>query len=173
MIIKVPKENSGAYFSALRRFRYCLWRIWDRDKPLVMIIGLNPSKANETENDRTISRIINFAKDWGYGGVYMLNLIPYISTDPDAVAHSIKPHKAYMIKNISYLKFMAARCKDIVFAWGAHKVGKIYSLEVIQMFPNAKVIRINADGSPAHPLYLPGDSKLSHLTYKELIKFLP
>jgi hypothetical protein len=35
-----------------------------------MIIGLNPSIADETKNDPTIIRCIDFAKTWGYGGSY-------------------------------------------------------------------------------------------------------
>jgi len=41
-----------------------------------MIIGLNPSTADENENDPTITRCINFAKSWGYGGVCVTNQNP-------------------------------------------------------------------------------------------------
>ena len=47
-------SKSGAVFSDCRKFRYALWRMWDEDKPLVMIIGLNPSTADEKVNDPTI-----------------------------------------------------------------------------------------------------------------------
>jgi hypothetical protein len=47
-------SKSGAVFSDCRKFRYALWRMWDGDKPLVMIIGLNPSTADEKVNDPTI-----------------------------------------------------------------------------------------------------------------------
>lgn len=75
-------KNDNAFFSSDRVHRIWLSRIWDEDKPRVMFIGLNPSTANETSNDPTIRRVQSMAKSWGYGGVYMMNLFTFISTDP-------------------------------------------------------------------------------------------
>ena len=50
-------DDNGADFSPDRKHRYSLWRIWDRSKPLVMFIGLNPSTANESDNDPTIRSV--------------------------------------------------------------------------------------------------------------------
>lgn len=47
------EQDFGATFSGDRTYRYSLWRIWDRSLPLVMFIGLNPSKANLTPNTPT------------------------------------------------------------------------------------------------------------------------
>ena len=47
------------------------------EHPLILFIGLNPSTADETKNDPTIRRCINFAKDWGYGGVMIANLFAF------------------------------------------------------------------------------------------------
>ena len=44
-------SKSGAVFSDCRKYRYALWRIWDGNKSLAMIIGLNQSTADETLND--------------------------------------------------------------------------------------------------------------------------
>ena len=75
-------SKSGAVFSDCRKFRYALWRMWDGDKPLVMIIGLNPSTADEKVNDPTITRCISFARSWEYGGVYVTNLFGFRATAP-------------------------------------------------------------------------------------------
>ena len=69
--------KTGAIFSRCKNYRYALWRNWDDLKPDVMIIGLNPSTADEKENDPTIVRCIKFAKSWGYGGVCVTNLFAY------------------------------------------------------------------------------------------------
>ena len=53
------------------------------EHPLILFIGLNPSTADETKNDPTIRRCINFAKDWGYGGVMIANLFAFRSTSPE------------------------------------------------------------------------------------------
>ncbi len=45
-------------------------------------IGLNPSIADETIDDPTITRCINYAKAWGYGTLLMTNLFAFRSTYP-------------------------------------------------------------------------------------------
>ncbi len=72
--------RTDAKLSDCRIYRYALWRIWDDAKPLVMFIGLNPSTADETEDDPTIRRCISFAQNWGYGGLYMANLFVFRAT---------------------------------------------------------------------------------------------
>jgi len=73
---------SGATFSTDRVYRYALWRVWDAALPSFVVIGLNPSTADETENDPTIRRCIGFAKREGCGGLVMLNLFAVRATDP-------------------------------------------------------------------------------------------
>lgn len=122
-----------------------------------MFIGLNPSTADETQNDPTIKRVISFARQWGYGGVYMCNCFPYISTDPAALQlnndNSI---------NDQYLKLVADECKTVVFAWGAFEVVRSTGRDqqLTAMFPGAMALQINADGSPRHPLYVPSKTQL-------------
>lgn len=144
---------SNAQFSTDGRHRLLLSRIWDFSKPLVMFIGLNPSTANATADDPTIRRVKSFAKAWGYGGVYMMNLFTFISTDP----------KQLDIKNGNHetandlLKAFGSECKMIVFAWGNFNVhGR--DNEIKQMFPDAFALQVNKNGSPKHPLYVAGDA---------------
>src|SRR3546814_13880135 len=46
--------QSGATFSACRRYRYRLWRRW-ADGPTAALIAMNPSTADEVRNDPTRS----------------------------------------------------------------------------------------------------------------------
>ena len=55
--------KSSALFSECRTYRYALWRVWDESLDSILFIGLNPSTADESHNDPTISRCINFAKN--------------------------------------------------------------------------------------------------------------
>lgn len=150
------KEDNGAAFSECRKYRYALWRIWNPDLPLVMFVGLNPSKANETEPDNTIKSVIRISKSNGYGGFYMMNCFPYVSTNPDDLKDfgntALNDHWLYKI---------AALCKDIIFAYGAFKIIKKLGRdkELEGMFPNAKALEILKDGSPKHPLYCKGNIK--------------
>ena len=72
----------GADISSDNKYRYSLWRIWDKNKPIILFIMLNPSTADAVNNDKTMTRVKNFAESWGYGGVYVGNLYAFRSTDP-------------------------------------------------------------------------------------------
>lgn len=126
-------DNSGAEFSKDRKYRYALWRIWDEEKPLVMFIGLNPSKATEDANDNTISKVIKVARHNGYGGLYMMNLFAYITQYPDELKKCADP----LGDNNGWLERIYPKCKNVVFAWGNFKQAKERSAEVIKLFPNA------------------------------------
>lgn len=151
-------QNNGANFSNDRSYRYSLWRIWDESKPLVMFIGLNPSTANEPHSDPTIKRVIRISEYNGYGGFYMMNCFAYISTNPKGLVIDIISH----CLNDNLLIEIGSKCKDVVFAWGNFDVVKDNGMdkELKQMFPNAKALHINKNGSPKHPLYCKVESKL-------------
>lgn len=149
-------DNSvaGAEFSPCRNYRYVLWRVWDRSKPKVMFIGLNPSTANEITDDPTIRRVKAMAKNLGFGGVYMVNLFSFVTAYPDELMKCADP----VNENDVWLQKVAAQCADIIFAWGNFKEAQERAKKVIEMFPIAKALHINKNGSPKHPLYCKGDT---------------
>jgi hypothetical protein len=63
--------EKGAMFTPTREHRYVLWRRWG-EGPAVNFIGLNPSTADEQEDDPTIRRCIGFARNWGYDALVTL-----------------------------------------------------------------------------------------------------
>jgi hypothetical protein len=146
---------AGAEFSTDRKYRYALWRIWDKSKPLVMFIGLNPSTANETEPDPTIRRVINFARDWGYGGFYMMNLFAIVSSKPEVLLTDPDP----MGNNYKWLENISEKCDRVVFAWGAFKEAKVRAEEVKSQFPDAYCLKKTKDGHPWHPLYVAANTQ--------------
>lgn len=156
------EEIIGADFSADRKYRYSLWRIWDKNKPLIMFIGLNPSTANEKEPDPTITRVIGFARDWGYGGVYMMNCFPIVSSDPKILKEMDAAEYCFQVlnRNDSCLARIASQCEEIIFAWGKFKIVTMTGVDrqLMAMFPEAKVLVKNKNGSPRHPLYVHGDT---------------
>ena len=74
--------NKTANFSSCHKYRYSLYRIWDKKKKFVLFIGLNPSTADEGMDDPTIRRCSGYAQNWGYGGFMMVNLFAYRTTFP-------------------------------------------------------------------------------------------
>ena len=165
-----PAINAGAEFSECGLYRYKLWRIWDESLPLVMYIGLNPSTANETSNDNTITKLCKISRHNGYGGFYMMNCYTYIATKPEKLIIDLDTNN----KNNWLLKMIyESHCKDVVFAWGNFPIvvqnGR--DKEMIAMFPKALCLKINKNGSPKHPLYCKDDSVLIPYTPKHnLIK---
>lgn len=147
--------NKGANFSPDRKYRYALWRIWQPDKPLVMVIGLNPSTANEHVDDPTIKRVMKLVGGWGYGGFYMMNLFAIISSDPSILIGHSDP----MGENDYWLEDIAIQCEMIVFAWGSFKEAKARAEIVKAKFPGAYCLRKSKDGNPWHPLYIPGKTQ--------------
>lgn len=146
--------DKGALFTDCGSHRLVLHRVWNRELPLVAFIGLNPSTANETQDDPTIRRVVAMARSWGYGGVFMLNLFTYISTNPACLDVT---NGNYIYADTT-LRETVKKCKMVVFAWGNFKVhGR--DAEVKAMFPEAYALQINKNGSPKHPLYVRAETQ--------------
>jgi len=142
-------ENmTGAKFSPCGNYRYKLWRIWDEDKPLAMCIGLNPSTANATKPDPTITNLIKMLKMLGYGGFYMTNLFAWISSKPTDLLSCPDP----LGDNDSALAEVQQVCDHVIVCWGNFKEAENRIKEVLPRFPDALCFGVNQNGTPAHPL---------------------
>lgn len=139
---------TGAEFSNDGKYRYALWRIWDESLPLVMCIGLNPSTANETKTDPTITNLIKMLKILGYGGFYMTNLFAWISSEPNDLLRCADP----IGKNDLALKEVSERCADVIVCWGNFKQADERIKQVLPSYPNAKCFGVTKSGKPLHPL---------------------
>ena len=141
----------NAIFSPCRRYRYALWRIWDQSKPSVLFIGLNPSTADEANDDPTLIRCINYAKAWGFGGVFIANIFAYRATKPK----DLLARKRVIGKENNHWLFKLAEDADLVVAaWGNHGQYKKRSSQVKSMFKQLHCLKLTKKGEPAHPLYL-------------------
>lgn len=72
----------GAEISADGRYRYALWRRWDKTRPRLVFIMLNPSTADAEHDDATIRVCMGRARRMGFGGIRVLNLFALRATDP-------------------------------------------------------------------------------------------
>jgi hypothetical protein len=66
--------TKGAVLSDCRRYRYRLWRCWGDGNHRVAFVGINPSTADEVDDDATIRKCVGFAKRWGFSALDMVNL---------------------------------------------------------------------------------------------------
>ena len=159
--------HKGALFSQDRRYRYTLWRTWSEGDGHVLFIGLNPSTADETQDDPTVRRCIGFAKEWGFGGIYMLNLFAFRATMPKDLkkaADPVGPH------NLGYLKTYCDPAGMNVACWGSHGRFMGQGQRVIDiMGDHLQCFGLTKNGQPKHPLYLPKTATTNYMSlYKEV-----
>jgi hypothetical protein len=147
----VSKKNT-AKLSRCRKYRYALWRTWDDSKPHVLFVGLNPSTADEKTDDPTLTRCINFAKSWGYGGVCIANIFAFRATEPSDMKAAKDPVGT---ANDRWLIKLAREAGLVVAAWGNDGAYLGRSKQVIKLVPNLHCLKLNKSGEPAQPLYQP------------------
>lgn len=147
----------SAVFSPCRRYRYTLRIVWDASKPLLCFCMLNPSTADEIQNDPTVERCERRAREWAYGGLIVVNLFAFRATDPQVMLAEPDPVGP---ENLLHIERAAAECDIAICGWGVHGSHRSQGATVVahlQRVIPGKVhyLRLNKDGSPAHPLYLP------------------
>jgi hypothetical protein len=141
----------SATLSACRTYRYALWRRWGRGD-YAMFIGLNPSTADETNDDPTIRRCIGFTRSWGYEALCMVNLFAYRATDPADMRMAAEPIGP---DNDQTIVSLARKAGVVVAAWGTHGTYMGRDRAVRLMVPELHYLRLTKGGHPGHPLYLP------------------
>jgi hypothetical protein len=161
----VVRSASGATFSSCRRWRYLLWRRWDESKPVANFLMLNPSTADEVKLDPTCARARDYAERWGYGALIVTNVFGWRATDPSEMKAARDPVGP---DNDAAIVRAAREAAIVVCAWGNHGAHQERSVSVVKLLGNKKIklhaLRVNANGEPAHPLYLPG--KLNPLSWR-------
>lgn len=162
------------HFSPCRKWRYTLWREFHTPdlfaemhsgkkrevSDYLMVIGLNPSTADETQDDPTIRRCIDFAKRWGFGALCMTNLFAWRDTKPERMKLVENPAG---IDNHHHILRCAASAGMVLAAWGKDGKHHCQDLNVRQWLNGIGVtlhaLKINKDGSPMHPLYVPAHTE--------------
>ena len=135
-------------------YRYTLSRTWDSTKPTVLFIGFNPSIADENIDDPTITRCINFAKDWGYGTLLMANLFAFRSTYPKEIYLIDDP----IGKDNDHYILECVKQSDLIIAcWGNNGTYMDREKIIKELVPNLYCLQKNKNGTPHHPLRLPRD----------------
>lgn len=156
-------QFSGAVLDHTRTYRFLLWRFWD-ERPRVLFCGLNPSTANEFDNDPTVKRWVQFAQGWGYGGLYAANLYPFITPHPEELVAPESFHKA----NYPALEMVSSLVVLTVACWG-DGIKKIPGGQQAADHVRATYLKkpmcfgLTQSGNPMHPLYLPSGAELEEL----------
>jgi hypothetical protein len=153
-------HGSGAVISPDGVYRYRLWRIWDDDLFPTAFVMLNPSTADASVDDPTIRRCMGFARLWGAGGIVVVNLFAFRTTDPKIL---FGPQSAERgdgnvgNENDEHIRKVLGVVDNVVCAWGAHPLAASRAREVLALFPSGvevSCLGTTKDGHPKHPLYL-------------------
>ena len=152
--------KKSAEISACGKYRYHLRREWGTELAVsrVTFIMLNPSTADDKEDDATIRRCVAFAKSWGYGGVDVVNLFAYRATEPRELKRASNPIGP---DNDSRIVATALCTNKIVCAWGIHGNlfgrGQRVTEKLLAAGKTLYCLEKTKKGLPKHPLYLKSD----------------
>lgn len=126
----------------------------------LFVIGLNPSTADDSKPDRTISKILKFAHLNGYDGFVMLNLYPQRTPYPRDLNEEM--NQVYHLENLERISaFVRSYHKlDILAAWGDTIMVRKYLADCLMdishlfAYKNTTWFRIGdytKNGHPRHP----------------------
>lgn len=167
----------GAHLSEDRKHRYLLWRPTGASGGKVCtFVMLNPSTADERENDATVRRCVNYARGWGYSTLKIVNLWSYRATHPADLKRMVEQagveHVTRIVHgqsgggvdsaNINHVRLACAGQRTLVVcAWGTHGsflgrdsyVTSVLQSEGVQLH----ALAFTKDGAPKHPVRLRKD----------------
>lgn len=163
--------TSSARFSEDRRYRYELRRTWKPSlKPLVACL-LNPSKSDEqSTDDNTTKRLLDFADSWGLGGLVLVNLFALMSTDPRGLKVLARSGGDPVgADNDATLRRIFREHADdrLLLGWGTHGTlegrGRDVAAMARELHGRPECFALTKNWQPWHPLMLPSTSKPSPL----------
>lgn len=156
--------GATAEFSPDRAYRYALTRRW-ADTPPAVFVMLNPSTADAFVEDPTIRRCLTFARQWGTGGLTVLNTFALRSTDPRALdghPDPVGPDNDAVIRR----HLAAAAGGPVIAAWGADRAVRAHGRDAVLCAMVRETtgqvlacLGTTKDGAPRHPLYVRGDER--------------
>lgn len=144
-------------------YRYSLKRTWDSHNPRkTVFVMLNPSTADDIEDDRTTKRCIAFAKTWNCGSVEIVNVFAYRTTDFSHLKNLTKD-TATGVDNSFYVEKALKDASIRVVAWGTNVT--VHHSDYQELEEQLKGYRLfclgqTTEGHPRHPLYV---KKSTHL----------
>jgi hypothetical protein len=158
--------KGGALISQCGVYRFRLWRVipsvLDR-RGTVLFIMLNPSTADDKNDDPTIRRCMGYAERWAYKRLEVVNLSPIRATSPKELKY-VKGQwqSTEEIQNEGIIEWAIGKANLVVAAWGAAVVdcGLETAAERVQeLCEDLHVLGLTKYGHPRHPLYMPRDAK--------------
>ena len=117
---------------------------------------LNPSTADETEDDPTIRRVTDFSLREGYGALIVVNLSPQRSPHPS----DLRPVPDEVFdRNVEEIQKVVAKSRILVVAYGAHVKKVPRAQDVLSALDATLMVCLGRtnEGHPRHPLMVRKD----------------
>lgn len=170
-------------------YRPLLCRQWGPEPPC-LFVGHNPSTADALQEDPTTRRWQSFARRWGHGGYYAVNLYPYRASAPadcyawrDAQRESNEVEVAIaMAKNLDLIEETARKCTRIVVCWGdlarEPDVARTVSARLLTVRSHLCCFGLTKSGNPKHPMArgrsrVPDDFEATTLQAASIVSNIP
>ena len=166
-------EYSNISMIGDKELRYILKK--EGINPLV-VLGVNPSTADDVKPDRTITRVCGFADRLGFDSFVMLNAYPLRTPKIEELPAQLNPDLHQ--KNLSYIVGETSKIENpvILVAHGNSISKKKYLrtclhdiLKELAQFKGAKFIQLGdltKQGNPRHPLMARADIEIKEYKAK-------
>jgi len=143
--------SHNARFSRCKSYRYSLSRSWIGGSGKAVFIGLNPSTADQRDDDPTIRRCVGFARAWGYDSMEIVNLFAFCASKPEDLKLAAEPIGR---NNDRWIAAAIGEAALAIACWGNHGELQRRSDKIRKRYPGLLCLGINATGMPKHPLYI-------------------
>lgn len=151
-------DEDGAVFDASGEYRYALWRTWRVTGPRLLVVTLNPNKADEKTLDQTSRLCREWAQRLGFGSVWIGSIFAYCSPDFRGVKRQENPVGS---GNDWWLARMHEASDTTLVAWGDYgrhlDRGRVVMEKLVPIRPVVALGRTDA-GQPHHLLGLRADA---------------
>lgn len=159
--------RQAALFSDCKDYRYLLYRelpglLADKGEDNCIFIMCNPSTADEKQDDPTVRKCKQFATNWGYRHLWIVNLFAYRSPnklDLMRLEDPVGPDNNTVIEGLFDIHGQGIK----VCAWGVIHPGLTWRIkDFFNRFRDEEYHALTCTHGikPGHPLYLPYKTRL-------------
>ena len=146
-----------AEFSDDRTYRYLLGRRISNSSRRLLFIMLNPSRADKTDDDPTIKKCSEIAKNSGFGIFEVVNLYAFRAPKQTCLWKQKRPKGK---DNDKYVRKSLKKADRVILAWGSSigqskkrkkRAGKIMKMVTKATRKRPYHLGLNQNGEPKHP----------------------
>lgn len=97
-----------------------------------------------------------YARRWGFGALWLVNLFAYRATHPRDLLRAESPIGP---RNNHWLRRAVVAADMVVCAWGRHGVHRNRNRQVLRWCDEPRCLAQLIGGEPGHPLYRPASAE--------------